>query len=420
MVKALHPLTAISPQIELAPECRVPVEHAENGKAARGASAGSRPTAVAPVFDAATATFRALAEPLNFPPLSQGVVPGDRLAIAVDETTPCLAGVVRGTVDAALEAGIAANDISIVATDAATIESLRAELKHAASDSIQFVVHDPDDATKLCFAGTIVKGERLMINRTIFDADVVLPIGCARLPDDVGGAIFQSLFPRFSDAATISRFRTPARLETPGGQASARRRIEEAGWQLGVPMVIEVVPGGGGTVADVVAGEPRAVAEYCGQKCRELWAFRAAGRASLVVTTVTGGAAEQNWANVGRALAMAERLVDEGGAVVVCSDLKAPPGPAVGHLVGNSNWERLERVVRNDSAVDSVPAWHLARALQRGPVYFLSQLDDELVEEMGLAPVSSLDQLARLARQHPSCIVLDDSQYAVATVADES
>jgi hypothetical protein len=113
-------------------------------------------------------------------------------------------------------------------------------------------------------------------------------------------------------------------------------------------------------------------------------------------------------------------LVDEGGAIVVCSDLNSPPGPAVGHLMGNSNWERLERAVRNDSAVDSVPAWLLARALQRGPVYFLSQLDDELVEEMGLAPVSSLDQLARLARQHPSCIVLDDSQYAVATVAGES
>ena len=54
--------------------------------------------------------------------------------------------------------------------------------------AFNFVVHDPDDETNLCFAGTIVKGERLMINRTIFDADVVLPIGCARLPDDVGGA----------------------------------------------------------------------------------------------------------------------------------------------------------------------------------------------------------------------------------------
>ena len=85
-----------------------------------------------------------------------------------------------------------------------------------------------------------------------------------------------------------------------------------------------------------------------------------------------------------------------------------------------ATWKREGLAVRNDSAVDSVPAWHLARALQRGPVYFLSQLDDELVEEMGLAPVSSLDQLARLARQHASCIVLDDSQYAVATVADES
>ena len=90
---------------------------------------GSRPTAVAPVVDAAAATFRRLAAPLNFPPLSQGVVPGDRLAIAVDETTPCLAGIVRGTIDAALEAGIEPDAISVVATDGRRWSRCRAELE---------------------------------------------------------------------------------------------------------------------------------------------------------------------------------------------------------------------------------------------------------------------------------------------------
>jgi hypothetical protein len=52
-------------------------------------------------------------------------------------------------------------------------------------------------------------------------------------------------------------------------------------------------------------------------------------------------------------------------------------------------------------------------------VYFLSQLADETVEEMGLAPVSDIAELARLASRHESCLVLDDSQHAVATVAGE-
>ena len=39
---------------------------------------------------------------------------------------------------------------------------------------------------------------------------------------------------------------------------------------------------------------------------------------------------------------------------------------------------------------------------------------------MGLAPIADFDQLARLAGHHESCLVLDDSQYAVATVADDA
>jgi hypothetical protein len=57
--------------------------------------------------------------------------------------------------------------------------------------------------------------------------------------------------------------------------------------------------------------------------------------------------------------------------------------------------------------------------LNRGPVYFLSQLDDETVEDLGLAPVADVEELVRLASRHESCIVLDDSQYSLVTVNDE-
>ena len=123
--------------------------------------------------------------------------------------------------------GLSPTRFAIVAIEVATLDAIRAELKHGASDGIQFVVHDPDDEANLCFAGAILKGERLLVNRTIFDADIVLPIGCARLPRHVDGGIFSSLFPRFSDAETIAKFRTPARRRdgegASGGTAANRR-----------------------------------------------------------------------------------------------------------------------------------------------------------------------------------------------------
>jgi nickel-dependent lactate racemase len=412
-------LTAIAPRIELAPGCRIGIEHASNdmvGKRGREEAW----TAVLPVVDAAAAAFRALKAPLNYPSLADGTVPGDRLAIAVDDTLPSLASIVRGTIDAAIVAGIEAEAIFVVATSAAALNAVRGELTHCASEGIQFVRHDPDDQTNLCFAGTILKGERLLVNRTIFEADIVLPIGCARLPECGDGGLFSSLFPRFSDAETISRFRVPAHFDTANGQAAARRRIEEAGWLLGVPLVIEVVPGGEGSVAAVVAGEPRAVAAHCEQLCRQRWAFTASRRASLVIASITGDATEQSWDNIGRALAAADGLVGPCGAVAICSDLDAQLGASLAQLSGNSDWEAFERAAHRSHESDSRAAWQLARALQRGPVYFLSQLEDEVVEELGLAPIADFEQLARLASHHESCIVLDDSQYAVATVADES
>jgi hypothetical protein len=52
-------------------------------------------------------------------------------------------------------------------------------------------------------------------------------------------------------------------------------------------------------------------------------------------------------------------------------------------------------------------------------VYFLSQLDEETVEDMGLAPVADIGEVVRLAGRHESCIVVEDSQHAVVTVDNE-
>jgi hypothetical protein len=46
----------------------------------------------------------------------------------------------------------------------------------------------------------------------------------------------------------------------------------------------------------------------------------------------------------------------------------------------------------------------------------MSRLDDEAVEDLGFAPVNSVDELARLAGRHESFVVIDDSQHAVIAV----
>jgi hypothetical protein len=136
----------------------------------------------------------------------------------------------------------------------------------------------------------------------------------------------------------------------------------------------------------------------------------------LVVATVTGGTSTQTWANIARALAMADRIADEESAVAICSNLAESPGKSVGRLIGSDDLAATQRKISHDDAADTWAAWRLARALQRGPVYFMSQLDTETVEDLGLAPVESIDDLVRLAGRHESFVVVTDAQHAVVKV----
>lgn len=413
VVKALHPFGALASRIQLAPESHIQLQRETN---AQGRSV------VGPInlLDVRKITAEGLSAPLNFPPFARATVPGDHVAIAVDDAVPAAADVVLGALDAVVASGVEPRNIAIVCDSNEMVATIR-EVLSGSDDELQLVLHDPDDPLGLCFVGRTENGEQLLINRTIFEADLVLPIGCARVPNSAcGGTLFDSLFPRFCDAETIGRLRTPARRESFARQAEIERQTKEAGWLVGVSMTIQVVPGGSGGVANVIVGEPEAVASRCDELSRQLWSFNVPRRASLVIATITGGTLEQSWENVARALAAAESLVEEDGAVAICSDVEVAVGPSLGRLVGNSDWQRIERDARNDHSEDSWLAWHLARALQRGPVYFLSRLDDELVEEIGMAPVGGVEELERLANRHGSCILLDDAQHACAIVADES
>jgi nickel-dependent lactate racemase len=412
LVKSLHPIHEIAARIARVDGNCV--------RLMRGVAVDGdlpQPAVVADVVsqaDPTEATVAALAAPVEYPPLSVGIVPGDRVTIALDETTPRAAEVVRGAIKSFERAGVEADAITVVGSDEAAMQICREACSAEQTSGVKFVVHDPSDEKNLCMVGMTKGGVPLVVNREIFDADVVLPIGCVRLD---GRGAYESLFPRFSDVESIEKYRTPTFLESPSEQAERRRETNQAGWLIGVPMVVEVVPGGGQNVAHVLAGEPTAVAEESQELVRERWSFECPHQVNLMIATIGGGPEAQNWTSIGRALAMAEQLVVDGGAVAICSNLSEPPGRSLGRLIGNSDLDKLIRKMSTEHDVDSWPAWQLARALQRGPVYLLSQLDDETAEDLGFAPVSRIDEIVRLAEHYETFVVVEDAQNAVVTLA---
>ena len=140
MVKTQHPIETISSRISSGDGRR----RADRVARWNRTVVRRRPT------DPTAATVQALAEPLDFPPLSLSTVPGDRVAIAVDRAVPCAADVVRGVVDALHSAGIEDDAISIVTTDGEFGRQCRAALDNEAASAIHSVTHDPEDEANLC------------------------------------------------------------------------------------------------------------------------------------------------------------------------------------------------------------------------------------------------------------------------------
>lgn len=400
MERSLHPINEISTNIQLDGDQRVRLSRRGNGATTTHAEGSHQLEEM---------VRQALETPLDLPSLAVSVVPGDRIALAVSDGVPRVGEIVCAVMQAFEQAGIDADSISIVAASSTTGRLCRDTIEERGNKLPQFVIHDPDDKDNLCLVGlTKKKHEPLVVNRTIFDADVVLPIGVA----GAHTSAYEGLFPTFSSAEARDDYRTPANVSSPEDVAKKVKQTDEAGWMIGVLMMLRVVPGVDETVADVVVGEPQAVARRCSELYRQQWLFHSPGQVSLAIVNISGGVESQNWQNVGRALTLVEPLLDEGGAVAICSNLDEPPGESLSRLMGG-DLDKAERKIMHDHADDSISAWHAARALRRGPVYFLSQLDDETVEDLGFAPIGSISELARLAGRHESCVVIDDSQHAI-------
>ena len=373
--------------------------------------------------DPAAAVAAALIDPLDFPPLAQTTVPGDSVAIALGEAVPQAAAIVAGIVQTLLACGVEPEHIAVVRSPSmrdGSVPDPRDQLPDDISGQVALVEHDPDDQEELSYLATSSANRAVYINRTLHDAELILPVGCFRLESAVGfRGIHAGLFPTFSDRKTLERFRAPSGLESPVGQKERRKEVDEVGWLLGIAMTIQVIPGVGDRVLHVLAGEVESVFAHGERLCREAWSYSVPRRASLVVASIEGDPAEQTWENVARALSAASRCVEEDGAIAVCTELETKPGNALLRLAEFGDPHRALSEIRRQRSSDAWPAAELAHALERGPVYLLSRLDDDLVEELGMAPAASAEEIGRLAQRHPSCLLLGNAQYAVPTVEEK-
>ena len=224
-----------------------------------------------PIDDPSAAVAAALTDPLEFPPLAQATAPGDRIAIAVGESVPQADAVIAGVVHELTRGFATAADIAIVHP-----RGMKPPIEHlsdADREAITLVVHAPEDREQLAYLAAAQDGEPIYVNRTLVDADIVVPVGAFRAPATLAYyGVHGGLFPAFADEETQRRFRAYRNNADENQRSQRRAEAEEAAWVLGILFTVQVIPGERDEILGVLAGHSVAVEREGEERVAEAWA----------------------------------------------------------------------------------------------------------------------------------------------------
>jgi nickel-dependent lactate racemase len=370
--------------------------------------------------DVTSAVREALAQPMDYPNLASATVPGDTVAIALQYATPELPYVLEGVLAALEHAGVERSAIMVVlASEFVGDEAAQKTIRKLVGDDVAVLLHDASVEEQLALLGITEANRTLRLNRVLCDADLVIPVGPFH-PQSQEIEFESILFPSFSDDETRSRFHAPVPHETLKGHQKLAAEARECDWMLGVGLSLQIVPGPEGNVAAVLCGTPSATFEAAQAVYDDTWKAQVIERANLVLATIVGNETQQTWHNLSRALIAAEEILAPGGAIAICSEIATRPGPSGKRLRDAADLGELEQKLTKDEYPDSLAALQLCRSLQRGTVYLKSQLDSQVVERLGLAPISSDQELERLVQTYQRCVVLDEAQYLIPSLMIET
>jgi hypothetical protein len=356
------------------------------------------------VSDLRTAIQAAFETPVEFPPFSQTIFQGDRIALAVDPYLPQGDEIVACTVQCLLELGAVASDIDVVLGTGC--EALQGRLTERLPQGCTVQVHNPEDPNGLAYIGAAQSAEPIYINRLLFDADVVIPCLLARQNGrfEFGGAA--GIVPQFVDRKTQKDFENKY---FRGQTAEESVDVDDPGWLLGIIANLVFVPGSDNAIAGVWAGEARSTMKTA---CRDLESALPNVQDQMfdLAIVAVDTPQKQTWSDVVRAIEAAQATVSNRGSIVVLSSLNASMDGAMTMLASLDDDDKLLKRLTDTNLPNSSVARALLDARTSHQLFLLSNLERESVEAIGLGYVEHLQEVENLIRRSERSLVLSSAQ----------
>jgi nickel-dependent lactate racemase len=364
-----------------------------------------------------------LAEPIEAPALYRACTADDRVAIVLDVSIPDVVDILTPIFETLCgQAGIEPSRISLVYCSSAPAHQVDA-LVDALPDEwadVQLIAHRADDSQQVAYLASTASGRRIYLSREILDADFYLVVSRAGF-DPVTGRLGPTslLFPGFSNEETrLQARRTALESRLSADHLLQRQDSTEVAGLAGLFYAVAVSVGADAHADQVWVGRYDAVEREANAYLDRHWRLELGrGRPDLVVAATTHGEFSSSWEEVSAALETAVRLAGpEGAAVALVSDVSADLGPALSLLRREDDPWRTAQQLKELDTPDAVCGAQLASAVAHGRIYFLSKLDNEVVESLGMVPISSLHELENLSAKASNILLIENANLFDAVV----
>ncbi|MFN7736740.1 MAG: hypothetical protein ACK5O8_11525 [Pirellula sp.] len=362
----------------------------------------------------------AISAPIEFPELALAILEEDLVAIALEEAVPQGFEIVAELVQWLLERPLRGEQITVVlsSADRNAIEQARDAIDRRSPGGggvVRIVQHAASNHDQLEYIAAAKSADPIYIQRDLVEAAVVLPIYCIREPDTLSASDPYAMSPAFADAKTQQRWRLAWLDDNQQHLHQQLKLSREAGWLMGVQFAVAVVPASDGRITAIVAGDPQRVHQSASEQLREQ---RAKGNASpedqeqrfeLAIAAIDGGAEQQTWLNVARAVARADEMLHPTGRIIVCCDIERITD-GVAQLASDDPDEQLEKELLGGNLQDAFPAAVLRSIQARRSIYLMAPISESEMEPLGIAYASKPSDIERLA-QGASSVVLIHSAH---------
>lgn len=361
---------------------------------------------------AAETTTAALAEPIDYPPLSDCVTADDRVVVAVARPRGPVLAAALATLDHLVAAGRDPSRLTLLcgwperpgdATWTAALPCGASLVRRSKSRGDYGFLAEGDD------------GRAIFLQRTLLDADVVVPVGAASGDPFDDHGVLSVIYPTFSSPAARRRRLDPRLVRSVARRRRLAERMRNVQWLHGVSFAVQALCGPGEQLQGVAAGATDRVAATCRD-----WAASAtwpvAEPYACVVAQAIPRGDEHPWEAIARAAHLASAAVEPDGAIVVTTTTSRSAPRAIRAAAIARDDESLVRPPVPSRA--SVAAAQLDAAARSARLLLLSSMDYADVEDAGMIPLESVADLERLLARGDRSLILPEAIESVVRTED--